>query len=80
MVREALGKCTARPGASADLQQSFTEADMEINAGVPPHVSNEAAESVLTLAENLWREGTACNAERSASGNPIALLMKKLAS
>ena len=51
-----------------------------IDANAPAHVTNEAAEGVLALAEKLWRAETACDAEKASELNALGLIMKKLAS
>ena len=76
MASTTLAGCAA--ANSAENQQKLKAADTLINGKAPPHVTNEAAESVLSLAEAIWRAETACKAgpERSA----LDLLMHKVAS
>jgi tetratricopeptide (TPR) repeat protein len=80
MTRQALTECVAKVPVSSGNQQLLKAADAEVNGKSPAHVTNEAAEGVLSLAQQLWRAETACDDGHAPEGNPLALIMKKLAS
>jgi tetratricopeptide (TPR) repeat protein len=80
MARTALDRCPA--GASADETGALLKtAETTIAAKMPAHVTNEIAEGVLSLAEQLWRAAhrAAC-AEKRGDLNALDLIMNKLAS
>lgn len=71
MARTALGECSPRSPILAS-------ADAAISGKPPAHVTNEAAEGVLSLAEMVWRaRNDACGA-RANGEEVLDLLMKKL--
>ena len=77
MTRDALAQCGRKSGSADDLLKA---ADADLSGNALPHVTNEAAESILSLAENLWREEQKCAPASAEDANPLALLMRKLAS
>ena len=82
MARMGLDQCVAKnPQASTnESARMMTSAAATISSPGPAHVTNEAAESVLSLAEAVWRaRNQACNAS-SEEEDVLNLLMKKLAS
>jgi hypothetical protein len=86
MTRETLDQCGAKePSAGSTLssdagREFLTTADAIITGKAPTHVTNEAAEGVLSLAEKLWHSATASCGEGSADQNALDLIMKKLTS
>jgi tetratricopeptide (TPR) repeat protein len=84
MTRDALDQCVAKssPASSApssdETGQLLKTAGAMIAAKEPAHVTNEAAEAALSLAEKLWHAGTtACG---SGGQNALDLIMKHLSS
>jgi tetratricopeptide (TPR) repeat protein len=73
MARQALQQCGS--DGNADLLKA---ADSAVEAKVPAHITNEAAEGVLSLAQQLWRAEQNCG-DRPGEENPLALIMRKLA-
>jgi tetratricopeptide (TPR) repeat protein len=74
MARTELAACTVA-GDSGRLVSAAAAA----TAKGPTHITNEAAESVLSLAEAVWKaENQACNTGNGEDA--LSLLMKKLAS
>jgi tetratricopeptide (TPR) repeat protein len=73
MVRQALRQCGS--DGNSDLLEA---ADSAVEAKVPAHITNEAAEGVLSLAEQLWRAEQRCDG-KATEENPLALIMRKLA-
>jgi tetratricopeptide (TPR) repeat protein len=93
MTRDALDQCLAKSPSTGSALSSDETAHLQKTAGatiagkVPIHVTNEAAEGVLALAEKLRHaETTACGSGTSVPGNRRAdqnaldLIMKRLAS
>jgi tetratricopeptide (TPR) repeat protein len=78
MVRESLERCETakRAGGTPDLVKA---ADATIGSREPAHVTNEAAEEVLATAEKLWHAQADCPEAKTPDMNPLALLMRKLA-
>ena len=76
MASTTLGSCAA--ASSPENQQKLKTADALISGRTPAHVTNEVAESVLSLAAAIWRAETNCKGgpDRSA----LDLLMRKAAS
>ncbi|HWF08631.1 MAG TPA: tetratricopeptide repeat protein [Bryobacteraceae bacterium] len=73
MAREQYGACVT------DVAQNRTTvaaADAALARSAPAHVTNEAAEEVLSIAEMLWHAAPAACAEKS---EPLRLIMRKLA-
>jgi tetratricopeptide (TPR) repeat protein len=80
MATTALATCLgAKPAPGADAELLRT-AETTLKGKTPVHVTNEAAESVLSLAERLWHAGTTCDDGEEPMPNPLALIMKKIAS
>lgn len=81
MARSALAQC-AEPNSGQNQteqnQQLLNSADATINGKQPAHVTNEAAENVLSLAEQLWHAETMCNGKQDQGA--LGLIMRKLAS
>lgn len=81
MARAALAQCTEPNSAQSQAQQDqqlLKAADTTINGKDPAHVTNEAAENVLSLAEQLWHAGTVCSGREDQGA--LSLIMRKLAS
>jgi tetratricopeptide (TPR) repeat protein len=74
MARESLGQCDGE-GAPELLKV----ADAQVGAAIPAHVTNEAAEGVLAIAEELWQAEQACAGAKARDASPLQLLMRKLA-
>jgi hypothetical protein len=71
MARSGLGTC-------APASPLIPSAVAILSSRAPAHATNEASESVLTLAETLWRaRNDACRA-RAGDEDVLNLLMKKL--
>jgi thioredoxin-like negative regulator of GroEL len=83
MTREVLDQCVTKSShgsnASSDENMELLKlADAMIAGKTPAHVTNEAAEGVLSLAEKLWHgEMTICG-RGSSNQNPLDLIMKKI--
>jgi Flp pilus assembly protein TadD len=73
MAREQYGACVSQ---SAQNRTVTTAADAALARAAPAHVTNEAAEEVLSVAEMLWH---AAPAECAESSEPLRLIMRKLA-
>jgi len=80
MTRTALAACLSKAPVSDADQQLLKEADETIAGKAPAHVTNEAAEEVLSLAENLWHEETKCDARKASDLSALMLIMKKVSS
>jgi len=81
MARAALSQCgepNSGQNQSQENQQLLKAADNMIGGKEPAHVTNEAAENVLSLAEQLWHAGTVCSGKENQDA--LTLLMRKLAS
>jgi tetratricopeptide (TPR) repeat protein len=79
MARAGLAACVEKK-PEADNSLKLLPAAASVIGKAPAHVTNEAAESVLALAEAVWRaRNEACNAN-SSEEDALNLLMKKLAS
>jgi Flp pilus assembly protein TadD len=77
MARAQLGRCDA---SSVENTRLLNAADATIAGKEPAHVTNEAAEGVLSLAEQLWHAGvTTCGAS-TGSEDALGLIMTKLGS
>jgi tetratricopeptide (TPR) repeat protein len=82
MARTGLSQCAAKNSQAGTDESArlMSTAAAAISSRGPAHVTNEAAESVLALAEAVWRaRNQACNAS-SEEEDVLNLLMKKLAS
>lgn len=84
IASEALDQCISKDAAagatagSDENRELLKTANATIAAKTPAHVTNEAAEGVLSLAEKLWRaESTTCE-RNSSDQNALELIMKKL--
>jgi tetratricopeptide (TPR) repeat protein len=81
MTRTGLASCLEKnPEAGASDARLLAAADAALSNKVPAHVTNEAAESVLALAEAVWRARNGACSARSEEEDVLNLLMKKLAS
>jgi tetratricopeptide (TPR) repeat protein len=80
MAREGLDVCVAKGSGSSVDADLIKEADAAVSAKAPVHATNEAAEGVLSLAQRVWRAEEMCQGIKAAEGNPLALIMRKLAS
>ena len=83
MTREVLDQCVAKSsnGSTASSDENgelLKTADATIAAKTPAHVTNEAAEGVLSLAERLWHADTTLCERGSSDQNALDLIMKKL--
>jgi tetratricopeptide (TPR) repeat protein len=84
MTSEALDQCIAKDASAGAISRSDENAELlktanaTIAAKTPAHVTNEAAEGVLSLAEKLWRAETTICARNSSDQNALELIMKKL--
>lgn len=72
MARTGLAAC-------APSNALVATADATLAAKTPTHVTNEAAESVLTLAEMVWRARNDACAGKVGEEDVLNLLMRKLA-
>lgn len=82
MARTGLAECLAKDSRpeSDESTKLMSAAGAMASSTAPAHVTNEAAESVLSLAEAVWRaRNQACPAS-SEEEDVLNLLMKKLAS
>lgn len=82
MARTGLAECLAKNSRpdSDETTKLMADAAARISGRFPAHVTNEDAESVLALAEAVWRaRNQACNTG-SDEEDVLNLLMKKLAS
>jgi tetratricopeptide (TPR) repeat protein len=80
MTRTALAECLSKAPVSDADQQLMKAADGMIGGTAPAHVTNEAAEEVLSLAEKLWHEETKCDTRKASDLNALTLIMKKVSS
>ena len=84
MTRAALDPCPA-PAPDESRQQLLKTAETTIAAKAPAHVTNEAAEGVLSLAEQVWHAGAQACEDKSPRSKPrdqdaLDLIMDKLGS
>jgi Flp pilus assembly protein TadD len=80
MTTAALAKCLGEKAAPDGDAALLRTAETALKGATPVHVTNEAAESVLSLAERLWHAGTKCDGGNEPMQNALALIMKKIAS
>jgi tetratricopeptide (TPR) repeat protein len=79
MARAALDRCVdSHP--SDETTRLLKAAGMAVAGQAPAHVTNEVAEGVLSLAEELWRADRAACADRPADQAALGLIMNKLGS
>jgi hypothetical protein len=83
LARNNLQDCLSREpnaNASGDPQQLLSSAAKAVPAKIPKHVTNEMAERVLGLAENIWRARLkTCGNITTSHEEPLRLIMEKLA-
>jgi Tfp pilus assembly protein PilF len=65
--------------ACAPTSSLLSSADTTLHRKLPAHVNNEDAESVLAMAQSMWRMWDKACGARSAGDEVLNLLMKKLA-
>jgi Flp pilus assembly protein TadD len=80
MTRVALAQCLSKGPVSDADQKLLKSADATVSGNTPAHVTNEAAEGVLSQAGKLWHSETNCDGEKASELNALALIMKKLTS
>ena len=82
LARNDLQQClSSEPKADpGNLQQLLSSAGKMVSAKTPKHATNEMAERMLTLAEDVWRARLkACGAITTRHEEPLRLVMQKLA-
>jgi tetratricopeptide (TPR) repeat protein len=75
MARESLERC-----GEVGHEELLKVADDQMGSAIPPHVTNEDAEGVLAIAEKLWQAEQQCDGAKATDMNPLALVMRKVAS
>jgi tetratricopeptide (TPR) repeat protein len=76
----SLQACAARISAPNDAAQLLSSAATILTGKPPTHVTNEASEANLGLAEKIWRTRVAlCGPDTSPQEEPVRLLLERLA-
>jgi thioredoxin-like negative regulator of GroEL len=82
LARDDLQQCLFRePNAnSGQMQQLISSAAKAVPGKTPKHVTNEMAERVLGIAENIWQARLkTCGGITTSQEQPLRLIMEKLA-
>jgi len=80
LAREAFEQCATGNGSNSDpeTQKLIEAAEDKLAAKPPAHISNEIAESVLVLAQQIWARRLKACGQLYASDETLRLLMTKL--